>query len=592
MATTLTGLVTPLTTASYNVASDLTLISSEVGQLNDQINPQGSKELVCVPNGQTSPLVPNSISTLIQSDGSALDFSGLGAQAFQESLKVHLDVTGNVTAAFDGASKALTTFGNAVDALNSQYDGQLNTIKGTDYAPGWPWNDITQGARDAFYNLDPYTVMIDDVIAGASGNAVLTNGSSDLLNALSSAYVHLANQAEGAYIYLPTPEDIPTNQAQARQMVVDALDGLYYEIYQAYNSWASGVQQAFQTFTSSMSTVEQTVQPYIDILTQPTSAASIFDMIHMISGSDQPMAIVQTGPNSILVMISGTNLSDINYDTNLWNALGTGMGQNMPYEQDVIDAINQYCQEHGLTNPEVMLAGHSLGGMVAQQVADAGLFDVTQVVTYGSPVMGPPQAGVNYNIYEADSDLVPLLSRYENYTLPANLQELAKKFPAQFGGGGNPIRDIIGANEDAPGVGYLLSEVMDLSPFMSPTDQKAIMNQKLGPVTVQDLTGMFSNFQMQPYAGNQTKLQFMDPSNAYQGQVQRVPDLPESLGLKVHSDYGQSQWLEQQNVFWNMNTPTSNFLDNVEYFGMPNEGQTAQINQYMQQHSTVGEYLH
>lgn len=587
MASNLTGLITPLTDAADAVVGDLTMIQGQISQLNTSINPQGS----------------NSVSQLIQQNGDSLDFSGLGAQAFQEAVKVHMEVTDQFTSAFSNMTKALNTLATAVFQANGQYDSQLATIKATDYAPSTPWDNITQGASVAFIELNPAVVMIDDVIASANGNAVLLDGSSDLMNLLSSAYVRLADRADSEHI--PIPPDgskpvTPADQAAARQMVVGALYALYYDISQAYTGWGTAVQGAFQTFKSALSVVEQQVQPYIDLLTQPSSAASIFDMIEMISQSNEPIAIVQNGPNSIMVLISGTNLGNFGYDTNLWNALGTGMGQDMPYEQDVIDAINQYCQEHGLTNPEVTLAGHSLGGMVAQQIAEKGLFDVRQVVTFGSPIMGPPAPGVDYNIYEADSDLVPLLSRYENSSLPASLQDLAKMFPAQLRTkfGWNPftdartiIQDGIGINQDAKGVGYVLSEVMALSPYMSPTDQKTLMNMKLGPVTVKQATGLFSNFKMQPYAGNQAKLDFMDQNGDYQGQLQRVPDLPESLGLKVHSDYGQSKWLANQQIFWNMDAPSSGFLNNVQYFGMPNEYQTAQINQYMHQHSTLGEFL-
>lgn len=576
MANTLTGLVLPLTNTANAIIGDIAIIQQQIATSNQSIDPQSS----------------NSVSQLIQQNSAVMDFSGLGAQAFQESLKVHLEITGHMTDAFNSVSNALNKLTTAIDSANTQYDGQLSTIKGTNYAPDNPSSNVAQGARAAFINLDPWTVMIDDVITSADGNAILISGPSDLTNLLSNAYVRLANQADGEVISLPfESKPTPAEEAQARQMVVDALFALYYDISQVYNSWADAVQQAYLSFQSTMATVEQQVQPFIDILTQPTSAASIIAMIQMISQSSEPIAIVQNGPNSILVMISGTNLGQMGYDTNIWNALGTGMGQNMPYEQDVIAAIQQYCQEHGLTNPEVTLAGHSLGGMVAQQIAEQNIFDVRMVVTYGSPIMGPPVPGVNYDIYEADSDLVPLLSRYENASLPSSLQELAKKFPAQFGGGGNPIRDVIGAYEDAPGFGYLLSEVMALSPYMSPTDQKQLMGMKLGPTTVGGLTHLFSNFKMQPYAGNQAKLNMMDPYGDYQGQLQRVPDLPESLGLKVHSDYGQSRWLENQQIFWNMDTPTPNFLNNVQYFGMPNEYQTAQINQYMKAHSTIGEYL-
>ena len=581
MATTLSELSSPLANSAYAVSADLGMLQFE-SPLNNQIDPKGS----------------NSVSQLIRQDGNAIDFSGLGAQAFQESLNVHFEMIGHLTDAFTGASKALSHFGDTVISLSSRYDGQLSTIKGTDYAPGFSFSGgdlIAEAARSAFLNQNPYTAMIDDVISAADGNAVLQDGASHPLNLLGSAYVRLISQAEETPIQIPPlVANVSMSQTQARQMVIASLGSLYDDISQVYRSWGTAIQQAFFTFQAGMKTVTQQVQPYIDILTQPTSAASIMAMISLISQSDEPISIVQTGPNSIMVFISGTNMSQLGYDTNVWNALGTGMGVNMPYEQDVIAAIEQYCAEHGLVNPQVTLAGHSLGGMVAQQVAEQRIFNVNQVITFGSPIMGPPVPGVKYDIYEADSDVVPLLSHYENPTLPTSLQDVANLFPGQVAAPmGNIdskaiiiLKDAGAAWMDTPGVLYLRSELDRMSPYLPPAD-RSLLNNLPGPLrpVASDVAGL------QPYAGPQPRLQFMDPTGAYQGELQRVPDLPASLGLGVHSDYAQSSYLESQKIVQPMNLPASPLLSNVEYFGMPNEYKTAQINQYMQDHSTIGGLL-
>src|SRR5437660_4042346 len=107
MATTLTSLLLPVTASSLAVANDLSYASSEIVALNDQVNPSSS----------------NSVGQLIQQDGHTLDFSGLGAQAFQRSVTVHLALTGKLLDAFHGASQTLNTFANTVDGFNSQYDG-------------------------------------------------------------------------------------------------------------------------------------------------------------------------------------------------------------------------------------------------------------------------------------------------------------------------------------------------------------------------------------------------------------------------------------------------------------------------------------
>jgi pimeloyl-ACP methyl ester carboxylesterase len=608
MATTLSGIISPLASCASTVSGDLTILQF-CGSLNNQIDPKSSGSLV---------------SQLIQKNGNAIDFSGLGAQAFQEALNVHIEITGHVTDAFNGASKALSNFGDDIKSLSSHYDEQLSNIKATDYAPGVSLvgssSPVAEAARSTFMSLNPQAALIDNVISSADGNAVLQDGPSDLLGLLSSAYNRLINQAEGMSISMPPPEaNNSTNQAQAQQMVMASLDALHFDVSQVYKNWGNAIHQSFSNFTSAMQAVTQKVQPYIDILNNKlTSAAAIMAMIHLISGSNEPISIVQTGPNSIMVYISGTNLSGYGEDTNIWNALGTGMGMNMPYEQDVIAAIEQYSAEHGLVNPQVTLAGHSLGGMVAQQIAEQHLFNVNQVITFGSPVMGPPVRGIKYDMYEADSDIVPLLSRYENPTLPGSLKDLAALFPARvkfvhFNGGYNIIGNVAGVFQDVgalakddKGINVTISQLDLMSRYLPPKDQQQIhlglfndvndgvndVNTFVNAVTFPAhllMPSQPSLMTSQPYAGPQARLHFMDPTGSYNGAVQRVPDLPTSLGLGVHSDYEQSPWLESQKIVSPPKSPAGGALSNMEYFGMPDEYQTAQINQYMQSHSTLGQ---
>lgn len=593
MASSLTDLLLPVTTPANLIMADLSVIQTQVSGLRGPIDPKGS----------------NATSALIQHDSAAVDFSGLGAQAFQESLKVHLEVTGHITDAFQGVYKALSALTTTLDSSNLQYDSRLGTIRATNYAPNNPSDPVSQGARGAFIALNPWTAMIDNVIAAADGNAVLQGGGSDLADLLSGVYTRLVNSASGEHITFPFGQvPTPAEESQARQMVIDALYELYYDVNLAYYQWGDAVQLAFSTFTSAMSSLEQQVQPFIEILTQPTSAASIFDMIQMLSQTDQPIAIVQTGPNSILVMISGTNASQMSFDTNLWNALGTGMGQDMPYEQDVMAAIQQYCQEHGLTNPDVTLAGHSLGGMVAQQIASSRLFNVKEVVTYGSPTMGDPVPGIQYDLYEAQGDPVPLLSRYENPSLPSSYQDLAKMYPNFQTNYESPFhnpfslsglthdvsavgRDIgatwdnaFSAAKNLGGVGYLYLEASLAANYVP----LKIGSVPVGPI----LNGLNGNPLGDLTEGiPSAKLAYMDPHHLYGNSIKLVPDLTD-MSPGVHSEYGQSVWLENtQKIYAPPDVSQGSFLSNTEYFGMSNEYQTAQINQYMHDHSSLGQLL-
>lgn len=57
---------------------------------------------------------------------------------------------------------------------------------------------------------------------------------------------------------------------------------------------------------------------------------------------------------------------------------------------------------------EIMLVGYSAGGIDAQNIAASGKYNVTNVVTYGSPVIQPDNPNIATAHLHADGDLVPL----------------------------------------------------------------------------------------------------------------------------------------------------------------------------------------
>ncbi|HLY32769.1 MAG TPA: hypothetical protein VKQ36_17230 [Ktedonobacterales bacterium] len=151
---------------------------------------------------------------------------------------------------------------------------------------------------------------------------------------------------------------------------------------------------------------------------QDPNLQTLFAMIYSQYGTGAPIGVTQIGSNRILVTLSGTE-NKWNQTNNWATALDSGGGDiNNVYEQDVYAAIEAYINEHHLTPPiNVVVAGHSLGGMVAQDLALAGgggEFNVANVISYGSPQVGPQVPGVQYQEYFNQYDPVPLVSWYEN----------------------------------------------------------------------------------------------------------------------------------------------------------------------------------
>lgn len=136
--------------------------------------------------------------------------------------------------------------------------------------------------------------------------------------------------------------------------------------------------------------------------------------IHRIVGED--------GVTRFVVYIAGTDsagdgtLSALN---NVFAIAGEDADSRKAIEQKIRDATAD-CPD-----AEIMLVGHSQGGMLAQQIADRGEFNVKEVLTYASPVV------TDRNNY-GGANVVRLTHNAD----PINLVKLA--------GGGNFVQEVGG----------------------------------------------------------------------------------------------------------------------------------------------------
>jgi PGAP1-like protein len=89
-------------------------------------------------------------------------------------------------------------------------------------------------------------------------------------------------------------------------------------------------------------------------------------------------------------------------------------GNSTTYDRGVIEAMRQA----GVTrSDQVMLVGHSLGGMVAADIARSGIggFHITHVITAGAPIARiPVPRSVQVLAVENDGDIVPHLDAADN----------------------------------------------------------------------------------------------------------------------------------------------------------------------------------
>ena len=115
------------------------------------------------------------------------------------------------------------------------------------------------------------------------------------------------------------------------------------------------------------------------------------------------------GEKTMLVLLPGTqNLSPIPGE-NPFDPTTDAMLVANPEKSELQKAIIQALEDSGAKGHHVVIAGYSLGGIVAANIAAKGEFDVTGLITIGSPV-----AGANLT-----SDVPTLSIQHTNDPVPA-----------------------------------------------------------------------------------------------------------------------------------------------------------------------------
>jgi len=110
-----------------------------------------------------------------------------------------------------------------------------------------------------------------------------------------------------------------------------------------------------------------------------------------------------------LIALSGTELL-FNQSTDILTDLMVGFNQDNAYLKNAVSAIVNNIPY----GSNLILAGHSLGGMVAQQVAGhdqiKSLYNVMNTVTFGSPLISEGKREGTVKRLGDSSDIVPYLS--------------------------------------------------------------------------------------------------------------------------------------------------------------------------------------
>ena len=170
--------------------------------------------------------------------------------------------------------------------------------------------------------------------------------------------------------------------------------------------WAPVPAGSLEELMASGAALQSSVQPRHD-----ASAVRVIRVTH----PDGSLAwVVQVPGTQEWGLVAGADPSDLTSNLALMGRGSAGL------DRAVVDVMEQAGIRPG---EPVMLVGHSQGGIAAASVASGGatrgLYDVTAVLTAGSPIARMPMpAGVSVLSLEHDQDPVPRLDLAENPDRP------------------------------------------------------------------------------------------------------------------------------------------------------------------------------
>ena len=131
--------------------------------------------------------------------------------------------------------------------------------------------------------------------------------------------------------------------------------------------------------------------------------------------------------NVYLVSSHGLEGTAINQNDDMMSCIQAATEQNNAY----LASLKTLVKAHVPKNSNIILVGHSLGGMVSQQfAADKAMqkrYNILHTVTYGSPLICKGQLEGQLHRLCSSGDVVPLLSVYTVTDLDAQLNERSRE---------------------------------------------------------------------------------------------------------------------------------------------------------------------
>jgi hypothetical protein len=232
-------------------------------------------------------------------------------------------------------------------------------------------------------------------------------------------------------LYTPQPVPSPSPQLDMAQYImkyqriIDIIRGYGQAISSSYHEWCADLDQSVTQYYAQLESQSKALYDQWKM-----TDAQLFDKIRAQGDkhdgsplNHQPIGIstgmTSDGKTAVVVTLAGLDLdsSELGHGNDIFHAIDEGATYESGYTKRVHEAILQYLAAHNLPpDTPLILNGHSLGGMVAQDLIakyNPHTFNIIETNTYGSPDQGARTGTNNVKLnmyYFSTGDEVPRIT--------------------------------------------------------------------------------------------------------------------------------------------------------------------------------------
>ncbi len=353
-----------------------------------------------------------------------IDFTGVAAKALNTTVSDYQNASGTCQSTLTDAANALATCMNTLQNDTQYYEAQLSD----------PYGLLPQVLQVSLENIanSGGIILCDNVNAAATQWKDNYCRDNNIMREVDPEEYHKIQAMDVTGNLLDVLQQWGDDVKSAIDTLNSSLDGI--KIPQIHLAKDANADVGVVPGATPIAPIDTVTSTQFALMIDP-NMQNLVNLIFSHYGDQDgthPFGITQIGPKPkgpVLVTIAGLEFSKWLQSNSALGAVETGLLEKYgsTYANQIYTALQQYLHDNGYSSStQVILAGHSQGGMAAQLVAQMNEenhhpFNITNVITFGSPPMYDPKSysDVSYTMYRDASDPVPSLSTYNITNLGA-----------------------------------------------------------------------------------------------------------------------------------------------------------------------------